>query len=128
MFRASRIADSRALNHSTAKCWRFVKTALLESGSVSSYPQTTYAKQAGQELVANYGFVKLRVRSPYSAPLGSVLVYGGRGAGHVELRTTTGFVSDYRAPRPCSLPFIGAFARVGAPRTAEATAAAVPRS
>ncbi len=127
MLRASVIADRQALSRSTLKCWRFVKTALLQAGSVSSYPQTVYAKEAGRELVENYGFVKLAVRNPSRAPVGSVLVYGGRGAGHVELRTTTGFVSDYRSRTPAGLPFIGAFAKV-ADRTAHVAGDAVPRS
>ena len=127
MLRASVIANQRALSHSTAKCWRFVKTALLQAGSVASYPQTVYAKEAGRELVQNYGFVKLAVRNPSRAPVGSVLVYGGRGAGHVELRTTTGFVSDYRSRKPAGLPFIGAFAKV-ADRTALVVGDGVPRS
>jgi len=127
MLRASVIADQRALSRSTAKCWRFVKTALLQAGSVASYPQTVYAKEAGRELVQNYGFVKLAVRNPSRAPLGSVLVYGGRGAGHVELRTKSGFVSDYRSRTPAGLPFIGAFAKV-ADRTALVVGDGVPRS
>lgn len=127
MVRASQIADRDALSRSTLKCWRFVKTALLKAGSVESYPQTVYAKEAGRELVQNYGFVKLAVRNPSRAPVGSVLVYGGRGAGHVELRTTTGYVSDYRSRRPAGLPFIGAFAKVAA-RTAQATSDFTPRS
>ena len=127
MLRASVIANQRALSHSTLKCWRFVKTALLQAGSVASYPQTVYAKQAGRELVQDYGFVKLAVRNPSRAPVGSVLVYGGRGAGHVELRTTTGFVSDYRSRKPAGLPFIGAFAKV-ADRTALVVGDGVPRS
>lgn len=131
MLRAARIANERALSRSTLKCWKYVKTALLQSGSVPSYPQTVYAKQAGGDLVKNYGFVKLPVRSAARAPLGAVLVYGGRGAGHVELRTPAGFVSDYRSRWPCGLPFLGAYARVTHPvgvRTAQIVTAEIPRS
>ncbi|MEI9895682.1 MAG: hypothetical protein WDN28_17790 [Chthoniobacter sp.] len=59
-----------------------------------------------------YGFVKLAVRSAARAPVGSVIVYGGNGAGHVELRTSAGFVSDYRCSRPSGLPFLGAYTRL----------------
>ena len=45
-------------------------------------------------------------------PLGSVLVYGGKGAGHVELRTAKGFVSDF-ASAMTYLP--GAISRSGKP-------------
>ena len=83
----------------------FVKKALVAAGVVKSRPQTTLAKQAGQELVNNYGFKKLPVSNPYEAPVGSVLVYDAkRAAGHVEIRTETGFVSDFRSKTPSRRP------------------------
>ena len=125
MVKAGDIAESRALSHSTLFCWRFVKEALLKAGGVASYPQTTCARDAGRDLVENYGFVKLAVRSAAQAPVGSVLVYSGNGAGHVELRTAHGFVSDYRSRRPSSLHFLGAYTRMDghsrSVRTAEAS-------
>ncbi|EDY21800.1 hypothetical protein CfE428DRAFT_1046 [Chthoniobacter flavus Ellin428] len=112
LVRAGSIAEQRARPHSTMLCWRYVKEALVASGSVSSYPQSAYAKQAGEELVHSFGFVRLPVRSPERAPVGSVLVYGGPGAGHVEIRTARGFVSDFRSSRPVNMPFIGAYTRM----------------
>jgi hypothetical protein len=112
MLKAGSIAMQRAHPHSTSLCWRYVKEALVAAGGVSSYPQTAYAKDAGRDLVANHGFVQLSVRSPERAPAGSVLVYGGPGAGHVELRTDNGFVSDFYHHIPANLPFIGAFTRL----------------
>ncbi len=112
MLKAGSIAEQRALPRSTMRCWRFVKEALVAAGSVSSYPQTTYAKQAGEELVRSYGFVRLAVRSAAQAPVGAVIVYGGKGAGHVELRTVRGFVSDFYHRTPSNMPFIGAYARM----------------
>ena len=99
--RAATIAEERARAHSLSQCWHFVKEALVAAGVVKSRPQTTLAKQAGQELVNNYGFKKLPVSNPYEAPVGSVLVYGAKSAaGHVEIRTETGFVSDFRSKTP----------------------------
>ena len=110
--RAATIAEERARAHSLAKCWRFVKEALVAAGVVKSRPQTLLAKQAGQELMNNYGFKKLPVSNPYEAPVGSVLVYGAkRAAGHVEIRTETGFVSDFRSKTPSRRPLIGVFAK-----------------
>jgi len=110
--RAATIAEERARAHSLSKCWHFVKEALVAAGVVKSRPQTTLAKQAGQELVNNYGFKKLPVSNPYEAPVGSVLVYGAkRAAGHVEIRTETGFVSDFRSKTPSRRPLIGVFAK-----------------
>ena len=110
--RAATIAQERARAHSLSKCWHFVKEALVAAGVVKSRPQTTMAKQAGQELMNNYGFKKLPVSNPYEAPVGSVLVYGAkRAAGHVEIRTEEGFVSDFRSKTPSRRPLLGVFAK-----------------
>jgi len=111
--RAATIAEERAHAHSRRSCWRYVKNALLASGAVDSYPKTALARQAGDELVQRYGFKRLAMRDPYQAPVGSVLVYGsGRAAGHVEIRTARGFVSDFRASTPSRRPLIGIYAKV----------------
>ena len=110
--RAASIAQERAHARSKSRCWRYVKTALMAAGAISSYPKTAYAKQAGDELVRDYGFKRLPIRDPYAAPVGAVLVYGsGRAAGHVEIRTRTGFVSDFENKKPSKRPLIGVFAK-----------------
>jgi hypothetical protein len=111
--RAATIADERAHAHSKSRCWRYVKEALVASGAVSSYPKTSLAKEAGDELVRDYGFKKLPIRDPYSAPIGSVLVYfkGRNRPGHVEIRTKTGFVSDYRSKDACRSALVGIYAK-----------------
>lgn len=110
--RAASIAQERAHAHSKSRCWRYVKNALLASGIISSYPKSAYAKQAGDELVRDYGFKKLAIRDPYKAPVGAVLVYGSRrAAGHVEIRTKTGFVSDFQNKKPSPRPLIGIYAK-----------------
>ncbi|MDQ6765953.1 MAG: hypothetical protein M3Z22_07635 [Verrucomicrobiota bacterium] len=110
--RAATIAQERAYAHSKSSCWRYVKQALVAAGAVSSYPKTALAKQAGDELVRDYGFKRLAVQDPYAAPIGAVLVYGGYGAGHVEIRDETGFVSDFRATKPSKRRLIGVYAKV----------------
>lgn len=111
--RAATIAEERAHAHSRMHCWRYVKQALLAAGAVDSYPKTELARQAGDELVRHYGFKRLAVQDPYQAPIGSVLVYGSRrGAGHVEIRTERGFVSDFRTSEPSHRPLIGVYAKV----------------
>ncbi len=110
--KAATIAQERANAHSKRRCWRYVKEALLAAGAVDSYPQTALAKQAGEELVENFGFQKLPVTDPYKAPVGAVLVYGAkRAAGHVEIRTKTGFVSDFNAPTPSKRKLIGVYTK-----------------
>jgi hypothetical protein len=111
MLHAAQIAAARAHAHSTSRCWRYVKDALLAANAVETRPKTEYAKEAGAELQTSYGFRKISVRDPYKAPLGSVLVYGGRGAGHVEIRTMAGFVSDFTSLKPSSRPLLGVYVK-----------------
>jgi len=62
--------------------------------------------------VQKYGFYKLdNISDPFDAPLNSILVYGGGGAGHVEFRTADGFVSDFINPRPAHRPLLGVYVR-----------------
>ena len=111
MVHAAEIAAARARAHSTSRCWHAVKNALVDAHLVDSRPTTEYAKQAGDELHTKYGFRKTSIKDPFAAPIGSVLVYGGRGAGHVEIRTATGFVSDFTSSTPSSRPLIGVYVK-----------------
>lgn len=112
MMRAATIAQERANAHSKSLCWRYVKQALVASGVIKSYPKTVNAKEAGQELVKDYGFKKLPVRDPFKAPVGAVLVYGAtRAAGHVEIRTRDGFVSDFKSRVPSPRRLVGVYAK-----------------
>jgi len=111
MIRAAEIASERAFKKPTWRCWHYVKDALLSAGVVSSRPVTPWAKQAGDELCTKYGFRKLPVTNPLRAPVGAVIVYGGDDAGHVELRTASGFVSDFVSPTPYPRPLIGVYVK-----------------
>ena len=110
---AATIAQERANARTKARCWRYVKQALVAAGAVNFYPKTNYAFQAGEELVREHGFKKLPIRDPYAAPLGAVIVYGkgSNGAGHVELRTKNGFVSDYKSKNRCYYPVLAVYAK-----------------
>ncbi len=111
LIRAATIAQERAHARSKSRCWRYVKQALVAAGVVKSYPKTAYAKQAGDELTRNHGFKKLAISNPYAAPVGAVLVYTAKGPGHVEIRTKTGFVSDFTTPTPSRRKLIGVYAK-----------------
>jgi hypothetical protein len=113
LMQAASIAQERAHAHSRSRCWHYVKEALLASGVIDSRPKTELARDAAQELVSNYGFKRLSVTDPFSAPVGSVLVYGtSRSVGHVEIRTREGFVSDFRSPTPSRRPLLGVYAKL----------------
>ena len=114
LIKAARIADARAFPHSRLRCWQYVKNALLDAGAVTAYPATNYAVQAGAELTNHFGFTRLAIHDPYRAPIGSVLVYSGGGAGHVELRTERGFASDYHSIWRCRYKLIGVYAKFSA--------------
>jgi hypothetical protein len=113
LMQAATIAQERAHAHSRSRCWHYVKDALLASGVIESRPKTELARDAATELVSNYGFKRLPVNDPFSAPVGSVLVYGSaRSVGHVELRTRDGFVSDFRSKTPSRRPLLGVYAKL----------------
>jgi hypothetical protein len=113
MMQAATIAQERAHAHSRSRCWHYVKDALLASGVIESRPKTELARDAASDLVSNYGFKRLSVTDPFSAPVGSVLVYGTtRSVGHVELRTRDGFVSDFRSKTPSRRPLLGVYAKL----------------
>jgi len=113
LMQAATIAQERAHAHSRSMCWHYVKEALLASGVIDSRPKSAYAKEAAQDLVTNYGFKKLSVKDPFAAPVGAVLVYGAnRAAGHVEIRTRDGFVSDFRSKTPSRRPLLGVYAKL----------------
>jgi hypothetical protein len=111
--RAATIAEERANAHSKARCWRYVKEALLASGVIKSYPKTNYASQAGEELVRSFGFKRLPVRDQFAAPIGAVLVFaqGRHGSGHVVIRTRSGFASDYWTKNRCKYPLIAVYGK-----------------
>ena len=111
--RAASFAQERAHARTKARCWRYVKEALLAAGVVDSYPKSNYGAQAGEELERSYGFKKLPIRDPYAAPVGAVIVYGkgAGGAGHVEIRTKSGFVSDYYSKNKCFYPVIAVYGK-----------------
>jgi hypothetical protein len=113
LMQAATIAQERAHAHSRSMCWHYVKEALLASGVIDSRPKSELAKDAAQDLVSNYGFKKLPVRDPFAAPVGSVLVYGANHtAGHVEIRTKDGFVSDFCSKTPSPRPLLGVYAKL----------------
>jgi hypothetical protein len=113
LMQAATIAQERAHAHSRSRCWHYVKDALLASGVIESRPKSELARDAAADLVGNYGFKRLAVSDPFSAPVGSVLVYGTtRSVGHVELRTRDGFVSDFRSRTPSRRPLLGVYAKL----------------
>ena len=109
--KAATIAQERANARSKSRCWQYVKTALVESGVIDSYPKSNYATQAGDELVHTYGFKRLPIHDQYAAPVGSVLVFGHGTEGHVVIRTRTGFVSDYSTSNRCKYPLVAVYAK-----------------
>jgi len=111
MVEAAHLAQRAARRSSINRCWRYVKRALQAAHVVDCYPKTALAKQAAVELPQRYGFERLDVEDPFEAPVGAVLVYGGRGAGHVEIRTEKGFVSDHASLKPSPRPLIGVFVK-----------------
>ena len=111
LLEAMQIAIQRARKRSVNRCWRFVKKALVAAEVVDSYPTSRYAKEAAVELKA-FGFQPINIDDPFEAPVGSILVYGGKGPGHVEFRTQCGFVSDFLSSTPSTRPLIGVYVKM----------------
>jgi hypothetical protein len=112
LLKAAHIAEANANPRSTRYCWRYVKRALVKAHVVDSYPAGRSAKYAGQELTQHHGFTKLpNIKRPEDAPVGAILVYGGKGHGHVEFRTEDGFVSDFISSRPSRRPLSGVYVK-----------------
>ena len=88
-----------------------MKDALLAANVVTTRPTSAWAKNAGDELCRKYGFARLRVSNPYQAPVGAVVVYGGPDAGHVEIRTPQGFVSDFASRTAYPRPLLGVYVK-----------------
>src|ERR1041385_377022 len=109
--KAATIAQERANARSKSRCWQYVKTALVESGVINSYPKSSWATQAGEELVQNYGFKRLPIHDQFAAPVGAVLVFGHGTEGHVVIRTKTGFVSDYWTSNRCKYPLVAVYGK-----------------
>jgi hypothetical protein len=109
--RAATIAEERANARPKARCWRYVKEALVASGVIDSYPKTNYASEAGEELVRNYGFKRLPVRDQFAAPIGAVLIFGDGSRSHVVIRTKKGFASDYWTKNRCKYPLVAVYGK-----------------
>lgn len=111
LLKASHIAEANARPRSIKRCWRYVKRALVAANVVDSYPEGIAAKNAGRELTRHFGFTKLPISKPQDAPVGAILVYGGKGYGHVEFRTEDGYVSDFKASHPSRRPLTGVYVK-----------------
>ena len=111
MIAAAEIAQKRAHPQMTWHCWKYVKDALLAANVEKSRPTSAWAKDAGDELCRKYGFTKLKISNPYKAPVGAVVVYGGPDAGHVEIRTPDGFVSDFVSHTSYPRPLVGVYVK-----------------
>ncbi len=93
------------MNRSKGKCYAAVKDALVSAGLASTRLPGASAIQAHtQGHLSRLGFVNMiRSVNAQSAAEGCVFVYsGGNGHshGHIEVKTDSGFCSDYCSARP----------------------------
>jgi LysM repeat protein len=109
-------AIAYAMKHAHKKsqhlCLRYVKTALKATKMIHTYPDVVAAKDFGPSLAAE-GFKDLLQTKPgtnlRTAPVGSVIIYrpvekqesnGKPVYGHIEIKTESGYVSDYFTEHP----------------------------
>ena len=109
-------AIAYAIKHAHPKsqhlCLKYVKRALFTTKMIHTYPGVIAAKDFGPSL-ATEGFQNLLETKPGTnldtAPVGSVIIYrpvekqehnGKTIYGHIEIKTETGYVSDYFTEHP----------------------------
>lgn len=89
-------------------CYRYVKKALLRSGLTTKYLKGAKAYEAAKGPLDKEGFTDVlkdkEIRSFISTlndlPNGTILVYNGGKAGHIEVKTHLGYISDSISERP----------------------------
>jgi LysM repeat protein len=111
---AATIAYALKKAHKTSqhKCLKYVKTALYATKMIRTYNAVVAAKDFGPSLAAE-GFQNLLETKPgtnlRTAPVGSVIIYrpvekqvhnGETIYGHIEIKTESGYVSDYLTRHP----------------------------
>lgn len=108
---------------STAFCWRYVKCALMQSGFVDSYLESANAIDVKKEKILEQNDFKDIFEEQKSSiskdqiPYGAILVYKHRDQpnhpGHIEIKTPSGYVSDFRSQTPIDETLKGARVLVG---------------
>jgi hypothetical protein len=109
-------AIAYAMKHAHPKsqhlCLKYVKRALFATKMIRTYPGVIAAKDFGPSLAAE-GFQNLLETKPGTnldtAPVGAIIIYrpvekqehnGKTIYGHIEIKTGTGYVSDYFTEHP----------------------------
>ena len=121
--KALELAESNArLKNGQARdghhCAAGVKTALLASGAINSYPGSNadiHAKNAGGWL-RSQGYTLTNITDPRKAPIGAVTVYDGSGSGHIDIKSVdrrgnTKYVSDVVRDGPAHMPVKGVWVK-----------------
>jgi len=63
-------------------------------------PGNMSARDTDKPLRRNNGFTDAGTLDPCKAKIGAVIIYEGTGAGHAELKTPKGYLSDYLSLEP----------------------------
>lgn len=100
--------SNKSPSTSLGRCAMYVAISLQKAGCTPEFrAPDAKAKYIGRSL-KSYGFTNLMkngqlpsgIDDLFDVPAGAVLVYEGGDAGHVEIRTKNGFVSDYYSSNP----------------------------
>lgn len=79
-------------------CSRYVDQFLVQMGCMKS---RVYSDAAGMKRgLENKGFKNIGSLDVCDAKIGDVIVYGGGGYGHIEIKTPRGYLSDYLVDIP----------------------------
>jgi len=98
----------------TGRCLKAVRIAVQKAKGMPLKGDVLYAKDFGPVLVRKYKAKKLPISCPKKAPVGAIIVYGPwkksrTRAGHVEIKTVRGYVSDHISKQPYPGPVKGIY-------------------
>jgi hypothetical protein len=98
----------------TGMCLRAVRIAVQKAKGMPLKGDVLYAKDFGPVLVEKYKAKPLPIRDPKKAPIGAIIVYDSAAksknpAGHVEIKTKIGYVSDHISKQPYPGPVKGIY-------------------
>lgn len=86
-------------------CLQGVRMAFERAAGENMHGWTLSAKDAGP-YVKHYGYHKVKISDLKQAPVGAVIIYNNvrGGHGHIEIKGTDGYYSDFYSPWPINDP------------------------
>ena len=133
--------NTKPAGESLSYCARYVGAALVESGLAERYPErhainyhepfydhgAVLPNLGFENIIADLSVENREFADPSQIPIGAIIVYEGGSYGHIEVKTDTGYISDFVAEQPLSQSNhterirtpVGVYLPPGVPRSSE---------